>query len=71
MTVTLCIKCGHHTELEGTDFCNNTELPLCGFVRGDRYCDELNTEGNCKGFKPKPEPESIYESKADEDLAKA
>lgn len=50
--------------------CNNPDLPLTDFVLGTRSCDELNAKGECKGFKAKPTPESIYESKEDEDLAK-
>ena len=61
-----CIHCKDHEEFT----CNNNDLPMTDFLRGVRYCRHLNSRGDCKSFKPKSEPESIYELKEDEDLAK-
>ena len=65
----ICVECDWVNEpnLE----CNNSDLPVTDFVLGTRSCDELNCEGDCKGFKPQAKPESIYETKKDEYLANA
>ena len=34
--------------------CNNSDLPITDFVLGTRSCDQLNSEGDCKGFTTKP-----------------
>lgn len=67
----ICVECEWcHDCLDGTEItCKNPNLPVTDFVRGSRYCVILNLKGDCKGFK-KPECESIYESKSDEELAK-
>jgi hypothetical protein len=47
-------------------------MPITDFVMGVRYCVSLNHNGTCAGFK-KPLPigdESIYKTKADEELAR-
>ena len=54
----ICIECDWVNEpnLE----CNNSDLPVTDFVLGTRSCDELNSEGDCKGFKAKPPPYIPY-----------
>ena len=52
----ICVKCVYHDEFEGDDLCDNTDLPISEFIHGRRYCDDLNTKGDCKGFKPQAEP---------------
>ena len=70
----ICVDCIFILDLN-KGFCNNPELPVTDYVYGTRDCKELNPKGNCKGFKPNSEigcikPESIYELKEDEELAK-
>lgn len=65
----ICIECAFILDLN-RGLCNNSELPIDDFVYGTRDCAELNPKGGCIGFKPQSQPESIYELKSDEELAK-
>ena len=60
----ICVECEWFNDIP-LDTCDNPDLPITDFVHGRRDCWKLNSKGDCKGFKP----ESIYESKEDEDLA--
>jgi len=64
----ICIECVYCNALARAR-CNNSELPITNFIYGVRHCDTINIKGDCKGFKPIPKSWSIYESKADEELA--
>jgi hypothetical protein len=68
----ICVECAWHKEAEDDIVCNNPKMPITDFVLGIRYCVSLNHNGTCVGFK---EPlglgdESIYDTKADEELAR-
>lgn len=65
----ICIDCEFILDLN-KGFCNNPELPITDFIYGIRDCQELNPKGGCMGFKPKSQPESIYELKSDEELGR-
>ena len=66
----ICVECSH--ALAGGVFvtCRNSGLSVTDFVYGIRDCKELNPKGNCMGFKPQSENESIYKLPKDEELAK-
>lgn len=66
---TICFECEYLKHNAFGD-CNNPDLRITDFVDGTKSCADLNTKGDCEGFKAKPKRESIYELKADEDLAK-
>lgn len=66
----ICVECEYCSMLQ-RERCSNPDLPINDFVRGDRFCDILNAKGDCKGFKAKIKPDSIFDSKEDEELAKA
>ena len=70
----ICVKCVYHeiyvTGEEKDVACKNPDLPITDFIYGIRWCDNLNPKGDCKGFKPQAKPDSIYESKTDEELAR-
>ena len=65
----ICVECEYHGE-RINNRCNNPDLPITDFVRGLRECKILNDKGDCKGFKPQSQNQSIYELKEDEELAK-
>lgn len=66
----ICVQCGWCQDFkDGTDAtCMNPDLPLTDYVYGIRLCNKLNSDGNCKGFKPQSD-ESIYELKEDQVMA--
>ena len=64
----ICVECQHMKNREYGE-CGNSDLPVTEHVHGTRDCETLNPKGDCKGFKPQAKPESIYETKKDEDLA--
>ena len=69
----ICVECVHHLIYkdgrEKDVACQNPDLPITDFIYGIRWCDHLNSKGDCKGFKPQAKPESIYEFSSDEVLA--
>lgn len=65
----ICVQCEYHLGNSQVT-CSNENLPITDFVYGIRRCDIFNAKGQCMGFKRKGECESIFETKADEDLAK-
>ena len=72
MTITICINCKHFKDSkldEQSDICLSPDAPYEYFITGTKYCADINTKGDCKFYSTKAKPESIYESKEDEDLA--
>ena len=75
----ICVECEYfihptnadaNLEFLGPMRCRNLDLPMTEFIFGYRDCKTLNPKGDCKGFKLQSEPDSIYELKGDEELAK-
>ena len=67
----ICVECAYKNDtLDDALRCNNSELPISDFLYGNRFCEDLNGDGRCIGFKPQSQLESIYELKKDEELAK-
>ena len=65
----ICVECLFYDNNLVFSKCGNLDLPISDFVHGVRSCQTLNAKGECKGFKPKPEPKSIYDLPSDEVLA--
>jgi hypothetical protein len=65
INMAICVECVYYQNED----CLNSDLPIDDFIHGTRDCYELNIKGDCKGFKAKSKPESIYETKEDEELA--
>lgn len=66
----ICVECEYCNKSVDIPRCNNLNLAMTDFVYGNRRCDALNLRGDCKGFRAIPKPESIYELKENEEVAK-